>query len=120
MRLPSLLSALQYGRWTPGVLAQPGDHVNGIHEVTGSIPVSSTNSHNDLRNWPYPLKARRVSGGSVSRSTTWNAARPDGTNTGGIDCACRAVRLAAASAKAARWRKARGVLVDRDPRIRGR
>jgi hypothetical protein len=39
--------------------------VNGIHEVTGSIPVSSTNSGNNLRNWPWPLKARRVSGGSV-------------------------------------------------------
>jgi hypothetical protein len=39
--------------------------VNGIHEVTGSIPVSSTNSSNKLANEPQPLRARRVSGGSV-------------------------------------------------------
>jgi hypothetical protein len=26
-----------------------GDHFNGIHEVAGSIPVSSTNSFNNLR-----------------------------------------------------------------------
>ena len=32
--------------------AQCGDHFNGIHEVTGSIPVSSTNSDNNLEEWP--------------------------------------------------------------------
>jgi hypothetical protein len=30
------------------LMTQPGGHVNGIHEVTGSIPVSSTNSENNL------------------------------------------------------------------------
>jgi hypothetical protein len=30
------------------VLAQRGDHEHGIHEVTGSIAVSSTNSGNKL------------------------------------------------------------------------
>jgi hypothetical protein len=29
--------------------AQRGDHFNGIHEVMGSIPISSTNSSNNLR-----------------------------------------------------------------------
>jgi hypothetical protein len=33
-------------------LAQPGDQGNGIHEVTGSIPVSSTNSSNNLTRQP--------------------------------------------------------------------
>jgi hypothetical protein len=32
-----------------GAVAQLGARVNGIHEVTGSIPVSSTNSSNKLR-----------------------------------------------------------------------
>jgi hypothetical protein len=31
--------------------AQRGDHIDGIHEVTGSIPVSSTNSSNSLQRW---------------------------------------------------------------------
>src|SRR5688500_9111967 len=38
----------------------PGDHFNGIHEVTGSIPVSSTNSDNNLAmtpGWPGRLGA---------------------------------------------------------------
>ena len=30
------------------VVAQPGVQVHGTHEVTGSIPVSSTNSSNNL------------------------------------------------------------------------
>src|SRR6185369_16540516 len=35
--------------FTPsGAVAQLGARVNGIHEVTGSIPVSSTNSGNNL------------------------------------------------------------------------
>ena len=29
-------------------LGAAGDHVNGIHEVMGSIPISSTNSNNNL------------------------------------------------------------------------
>ncbi len=29
-------------------MAQLGDHSDGIHEVTGSIPVSSTKSSNNL------------------------------------------------------------------------
>jgi hypothetical protein len=44
-----------------------GAQENGIHEVTGSIPVSSTNSSNKLRKRPQPLNPRRVSGGSVLR-----------------------------------------------------
>jgi hypothetical protein len=32
-----------------GAVAQLGARVNGIHEVTGSIPVSSTKSSNNLR-----------------------------------------------------------------------
>ena len=32
--------------------AHLGVQVNGIHEVTGSIPVSSTNSSNDLEERP--------------------------------------------------------------------
>jgi hypothetical protein len=35
-------------RRTLGVEAQRGDQVNGIHEVMGSIPISSTNSSNNL------------------------------------------------------------------------
>jgi hypothetical protein len=46
-------------------VAQLGARVNGIHEVTGSNPVSSTNSLNNLRVRPEPLKFQRVSGGSV-------------------------------------------------------
>jgi hypothetical protein len=30
-------------------LAQPRDHFNGIHEVMGSSPISSTNSDNNLQ-----------------------------------------------------------------------
>ena len=33
-------------------LTQPGDQEHGIHEVTGSIPVSSTNSSNELARRP--------------------------------------------------------------------
>jgi hypothetical protein len=29
-----------------------GDKRNGIHEVMGSIPISSTNSSNDMAKWP--------------------------------------------------------------------
>lgn len=32
--------------------AQPGAEENGIHEVTGPIPVSSTNSSHNLENGP--------------------------------------------------------------------
>jgi hypothetical protein len=47
--------------------------VDGIHEVTGSIPVSSTNFGNNLRKWPQPLKARRVRGGSVFAAAAQNS-----------------------------------------------
>jgi len=30
----------------------PEAKVNGIHEVMGSIPISSTNSNNRLAGWP--------------------------------------------------------------------
>jgi hypothetical protein len=36
--------------------------VNGIHEVAGSIPASSTNSPNNLARWPI----RRKAGFSIS------------------------------------------------------
>jgi hypothetical protein len=42
-------------------VAHARDNVNGIHEIKGSIPISSTNSGSDF----WGLKARRVSGGSV-------------------------------------------------------
>jgi hypothetical protein len=32
-------------------VAQARDHNHGIHEVMGSIPISSTNSSNDLARW---------------------------------------------------------------------
>jgi hypothetical protein len=35
-----------------GAVAQLGARVNGIHEVMGSIPISSTNSSNDLEERP--------------------------------------------------------------------
>jgi hypothetical protein len=39
-------------RFLGGAVAQLGARVNGIHEVMGSIPISSTNSGNNLARWP--------------------------------------------------------------------
>ena len=39
--------------------------MNGIHEVAGSIPASSTKILNNLRRRRGPLKPQRVNGGSV-------------------------------------------------------
>jgi len=41
-RAPAAMSSRRCG------VAQPGDHNHGIHEVMGSIPISSTNSSNNL------------------------------------------------------------------------
>ncbi len=38
-----------YSRFDLGVVAQLGERLNGIHEVRGSIPLSSTNLHQDRR-----------------------------------------------------------------------
>jgi hypothetical protein len=58
--------------------------VNGIHEVTGSIPVSSTNSDNDFRErrkgaWPAP-GLFRVYSGSIFRGGAPNVATRAATN----------------------------------------
>jgi ribosomal protein S5 len=34
-----------------GAVAQLGERVNGIHEVSGSIPLGSTNEINNLEKW---------------------------------------------------------------------
>jgi hypothetical protein len=34
-----------------GAVAQLGERLNGIQEVVGSIPISSTNYINKLQNW---------------------------------------------------------------------
>jgi hypothetical protein len=42
------------------MLAEPGAQVNGIHEVMGSIPISSTNSGNNLAGRPSQRQSRCV------------------------------------------------------------
>jgi hypothetical protein len=43
-----------------GFLAQPGDHGNGIDEVTGSIPLSSTNSSSNHNLAEIPTTATNL------------------------------------------------------------
>ena len=61
----------RFGSSSRGAVAQLGARVNGIHEVTGSIPVSSTNSSNDL------ARRRSSAGSAVSTlclfSRAWSA-----------------------------------------------
>jgi hypothetical protein len=45
-------------------MAQPGDQSDGVHEVMGSIPISSTNSSNNVSETalrPKPLRVLFVS-----------------------------------------------------------
>ncbi len=47
MALPHMFS-------TVGAVAQLGERVNGIHEVSGSIPLGSTNKINTLTQFDVP------------------------------------------------------------------
>ena len=49
-------------RWNTGAVAQLGERVNGIHEVRGSIPLSSTiplsgdaRERDRITDYPYPI-----------------------------------------------------------------
>ena len=59
MALPHMFS-------TVGAVAQLGERVNGIHEVSGSIPLGSTNSPNNLADKSHTLRSADLACGTLA------------------------------------------------------
>jgi hypothetical protein len=108
------LSASANFGFPSGAVAQLGARVNGIHEVTGSIPVSSTNSSNDSDTGTIPLASGFVHL-FVYSAQPRRAASILATSIFFIDIIASNARLASAPPAASASVNVRGVICQERP-----